>query len=134
MIAVSSMHEEVHQRTKEQWQINERTECVRSVFNKQEHCRDQEESSKNDTYRRCEEASHCVTVIRGMICGGHHQASSPRCHPARPHLSRSHLLSRLHRPRHHRAWHHRQSQVWTEKFGGRLLLVVRECAVEGRER
>ena len=51
MTAMASMHDEVHQRTKEQWQKNKRTEHVRAVFNKQEHCRNQEESSKDETCR-----------------------------------------------------------------------------------
>jgi hypothetical protein len=37
MIAMASMHEEVHQRTEQQRQKDQRTERVRAVFNKQEH-------------------------------------------------------------------------------------------------
>jgi hypothetical protein len=72
MIAVSSMHEQVHERTNEQRQIDERTQDVGTVFCEQENADNDQEPEQNDakSHRR-ERAAFSRRLLVWMVMQRH---------------------------------------------------------------
>src|SRR5438046_3118971 len=74
MTAVAAMHEEVHERTQEQWQVNEHTKNVRPVFSEQERSTNQQEPDKYEPCWRGEKVSLWCIMMGRVISKGHNEA------------------------------------------------------------
>jgi hypothetical protein len=67
MTAVSSMHEQVHERTNEQRQIDERTQEVRPVLGEDKQSGDHQEADQDEPCRRGEKSASRLIVMAQLI-------------------------------------------------------------------
>jgi hypothetical protein len=86
--SVAAMHEEVHQRTSEQWQPDQGAEDMRAVLGKEERTADQEETEEHESCSRRKKVSLSLTVMFCVIVHRHrtllfrNQAAAEHAHRA----------------------------------------------------
>jgi len=72
---MSVMHENVHERTGEEWEPYKNPEGMRAVLGKEQHAGNDEKSKHHEPCSRCQEASLRSLSVLGVIVYRHEAAT-----------------------------------------------------------